>query len=155
MLFYMLQIREGALLMEVEFVIYFGSGFAQISYTTFTLKGDDKIWLKEICIKDLIGLFAMMLPLKHSLKVRFCTFQNLSLITGHYWLFFQYERRMHGPNPFPFLVAWIMNKDFANFISSIGVPLLHIWRLLRSLPIKWPNGTYSALGIFSIGKYIY
>ena len=65
MLFYMLQIREGALLTEVEFVIYFGSGFTQISYTTFTLKGDDKIWPKEIYIKDLIGLFAMMLGPKH------------------------------------------------------------------------------------------
>ena len=59
---------------------------------------------------------------------------------------------MHGPNPFPFLAAWIMNKDFANFISFIGVPLLHIWRLLRSLPTRWPNGTKSALGIFSIGN---
>lgn len=28
------------------------------------------------------------------------------------------ERCMHGPKPFYFLAAWIINKDFADFVAS-------------------------------------
>lgn len=43
-------------------------------------------------------------------------------------------------------------KTLQILLPSIRVPLLHIWRLLRSLPARWLNGTMSALGIFNIGK---
>lgn len=79
MLVFMLRRERGASIMEVAFVTYFGNGVTQISSMAFTIKGHDTLGLGEICIKDLIGFFVMMLS---SEPLLFYTLQKLNLITN-------------------------------------------------------------------------